>query len=73
MILVTSVAMVATILFAQRRWKLPPGSVTAVFFITANADNAIWEYRYGWVVVAALVGGSSATGTCGASIHGRAT
>jgi len=30
--------------------------VTAVFFITANADTAIWEYRYGWVVVAALVG-----------------
>jgi hypothetical protein len=57
MILLTSVGMVAAILFAQRRWKLPVGSVTAVFFITANADNAIWEYRHGWVVVAALVGG----------------
>jgi hypothetical protein len=57
MISFTSIALVALILFAQRRWKLPPGSVTAVFFVTANADNAIWEYRFGWVVVAALVGG----------------
>jgi hypothetical protein len=57
MISFTSVSLVALILFAQRRWKLPPGSVTAVFFVTANIDNAIWEYRFGWVVVAALVGG----------------
>ncbi len=57
MIAFTSIAMVAAILFAQRRWKLPPGSITLVFVVTASADNAIWEYRYGWVVVAALVGG----------------
>lgn len=57
MISFTSIGLVAIVLFAQRRWKLPPGSVTAMFFVIANIDNAIWEYRFGWVVVAALVGG----------------
>jgi hypothetical protein len=57
MISFTSVALIATILFAQRRWRLPWGSVTAVFCVTALADNAIWEFRFGWVVVAALAGG----------------
>lgn len=57
MILFTSVAMIALILFAQRRWKLPFGTVTVIFVAVAAADHAIWEYRFGWVVVAALVGG----------------
>ncbi|HUR86360.1 MAG TPA: hypothetical protein VMY78_13545 [Solirubrobacteraceae bacterium] len=57
MISITSIALVASILFAQRRWKLPPGSVTAVFVLTAVADNVVWEFRFGWVIVAALVGG----------------
>jgi hypothetical protein len=57
MIVFTSVAMIAVTLFALRRWKLPAGSVTAMFFVTANADNAIWEYQHGWVVLAALAGG----------------
>jgi hypothetical protein len=57
MISFTSIALVATILFAQRRWKLPFGSVTAVFVATALADNVIFEFRFGWVVLAALVGG----------------
>ena len=57
MILFTSVAMIAIVLFAQRRWKLPFGTVTVLFVAVAAADNAVWEYRFGWVVVAALVGG----------------
>lgn len=57
MISFTSVALIATVLFAQRRWKLPLGSVTVLFVATALADNAIWEFRFGWVVLAALVGG----------------
>ena len=57
MIAFTSVGMIATVLFVLRRWKPPVGSVTMLFFVTANANNAVWEYRYGWVVVAALVGG----------------
>jgi hypothetical protein len=57
MISFTSIAMIATILFAQRRWKLPFGSVTLLFVATALADNVIWEFRFGWVVLAALVGG----------------
>jgi hypothetical protein len=57
MISFTSIALIATILFAQRRWRLPWGSVTAVFCVTALADNAIWEFRFGWVVLAALAGG----------------
>jgi hypothetical protein len=57
MISITSIAMIAAILFAQRRWKLPPGSVTALFVAVAFADNVIWEFRVGWVVLAAFVGG----------------
>jgi hypothetical protein len=57
MISFTSIALIATVLFAQRRWKLPFGSVTALFVATALADNVIWEFRFGWVVLAALVGG----------------
>jgi hypothetical protein len=57
MITVTSIGLVGAVLFALRRWKLPVGSVTAMFFVVANADNGVWEYPFGWVVVAALVGG----------------
>jgi hypothetical protein len=57
MITATSIGLVAMVLFALRRWKLPVGSVTAMFVVVAAADNAVWEYRFGWVVVAALVGG----------------
>lgn len=57
MISITSIGMIAAILFAQRRWKLPPGSVTALFVTVAVADNVVWEFRFGWVVVAAFVGG----------------
>ena len=57
MISLTSLGLVGFALFTLRRWRLPFGSLTAVFFLTANFDNAVWEYRFGWVVVAALVGG----------------
>lgn len=43
-----------------RRWHMPFGSFTLVFTAAAAAVNAIWEYPFGWVVIAGTIGGLTA-------------
>ena len=60
LITLTTIAYMGSLLFALRRWRLPFGSATLIFTIPAAADNAIWEFRFGWVVLAAAAGGLTA-------------
>jgi len=60
MITITTISFMGAALLALRRWRLPFGSVTLMFTAAAAAVNAIWEYRFGWVVLGAIVGGLTA-------------
>jgi hypothetical protein len=60
MITVTTISLMGSVLLALRRWRLPFGSVALMFTVNAAAVNGIWEYRYGWVVASALIGGLTA-------------
>ncbi len=56
-VLMTNLVLMAPILVLLRRWRLPFGTVTAVFTTTAALMASLTEYRLGWTVGAAVVGG----------------
>lgn len=60
MITVTTISFMSAVLLALRRWRLPFGSVTLMFTVAAAAVNGIWEYRYGWTLPSAAIGGLTA-------------
>src|SRR4029077_1596110 len=47
----------APVLLALRRWRLPPGSVTIMFTVTAVLMCALTDFALGWSIAAAAVGG----------------
>ncbi len=56
-VLVTNVILVAPLLLALRRWRLPTGSITFVFTVVAAGMSTLTEFNQGWLIVAAVVGG----------------
>ncbi len=56
-IVVTNLVLMAPVLLALRRWRLPPGSVTIMFTVTAVLMCALTDFTLGWSIAAAAVGG----------------
>ena len=59
-IIVTNLLLMAPILLALRRWRLPLGSVTFVFTSVAVMMAGLAEYRLGGRILAAAAGGAAA-------------
>ena len=55
--LVTNVILVAPLLLALRRWRLPTGSITFLFTVVAAGMSTLTEFHQGWIIVAAVIGG----------------
>ena len=56
-VLVTNVIVIAPLLLALRRWRLPAGSITFMFTIVALGMATLTEFRQGWTVIPAIIGG----------------
>jgi hypothetical protein len=56
-VLVTNVILLAPVLFALRRWRLPFGSVTFLFGAVAVMMSGLSEYERWGAILAALAGG----------------
>jgi hypothetical protein len=59
-VIVTNLLLMAPILLALRRWRLPFGSVTFLFTSVALTMTGLAEYRLGWTILAAAAGGATA-------------
>ncbi len=59
-VIVTNLLLMAPVLLALRRWRLPFGSVTFLFTSVAVMMTGLAEYRLGWTILAAAVGGLTA-------------
>ena len=59
-IILTNLLLMAPILLALRRWRLPLGSVTFVFTSVAVMMAGLAEYRLGGRILAAAAGGAAA-------------
>jgi hypothetical protein len=59
-IIVTSLLLIAPVLLALRRWRLPFGSVTFLFTSVAVMMTGLAEFRLGWTILAAAAGGAVA-------------
>jgi hypothetical protein len=56
-VIVTNLLLMAPVLLALRRWRLPFGSVTFLFTSVAVMMTGLAEYRLGWTIMAAAAGG----------------
>ncbi len=56
-VITTNLLLMAPVLLALRRWRLPFGSVTFLFTCVAVMMTGLAEYRLGWTIVAAAIGG----------------
>ena len=56
-VIMTNLLLMAPVLLALRRWRLPFGSVTFLFTSVAVMMTGLAEYRLGWTIVAAAAGG----------------
>jgi hypothetical protein len=56
-VLVTNIILMAPVVFALRRWRLPFGSVTFLFGAVAGMMSGLSEYDRWGTIVAALAGG----------------
>jgi hypothetical protein len=56
-VIVTNLLLIAPVLLALRRWRPPFGSVTFLFTSVAVMMTGLAEYRLGWTILAAAVGG----------------
>jgi hypothetical protein len=56
-VLVTNVILIAPLMLALRRWRLPTGSITFMFAVVAMGMSTLTEFRQGWIVIPAIVGG----------------
>jgi hypothetical protein len=59
-VLTANILLMAPLLFAMRRWRLPFGTATVLFTTQAVIESSMKEMQRGWVVVAALVAGLAA-------------
>jgi hypothetical protein len=59
-VIVTNLLLMAPVLLALRRWRLPFGSVTFLFTSVAVMMTGLAEFRLGWTIVAAGAGGLAA-------------
>ena len=64
-VVVTNFVLLAPVLLALRRWRLPFGSVTAMWTTVAVLMGALTEFRLGGTVLAAFLGGLAADGLIG--------
>jgi hypothetical protein len=56
-IVITNLVLMAPVLLALRRWRLPAGSVTIMFTVVAVMMCALTNFSMGWAIAAAFVGG----------------
>ena len=56
-VLTANILLMAPLLFAMRRWRLPFGSATLLFTTQAVIESAMKEMERGWAVAAALLAG----------------
>ena len=56
-VLITNIILLAPIFMTLRRWRLPFGSVTAMWTIVAALMAALSEFRLGGTIAAAAIGG----------------
>jgi hypothetical protein len=56
-VVVTNLLLMAPLLLALRRWRLPFGSVTFLFTGVGVMMTGLAEYRLGWTILAAAAGG----------------
>ena len=56
-VLTANILLMAPLLFAMRRWRLPVGTATVLFTTQAVIESSMKEMQRGWVVVAALLAG----------------
>jgi hypothetical protein len=59
-VVVTSIILMAPLLVLLRRWRLPFGSATVLFGAVAALMASLTEFRLGWTVLGAVVGGVAA-------------
>jgi hypothetical protein len=59
-VLTANILLMAPLLFAMRRWRLPFGTATVLFTTQALIESSMKEMQRGWVVVAALLAGLAA-------------
>ena len=59
-VITTNLVLLAPILLALRRWRLPFGSVTFLYTSVAVMMAGLAEYRLGWTILAAAAGGLTA-------------
>jgi hypothetical protein len=56
-VLTTNLLLIAPLLFAMRRWKLPFGSATFLFTLVSVIESSMKNMERGWAVAAALLAG----------------
>src|SRR5205823_4385232 len=56
-VLIANIVLLAPVLMALRRWRLPFGSITTMWTVVAALMAALSEFRLGGTIVAAAVGG----------------
>ncbi len=56
-VLVTNLILLAPLLLALRRWRLPPGSATFLFVVVAASMSALSGFALGGAILAAAAGG----------------
>jgi hypothetical protein len=61
-IIVTNVVLMAPVLLAVRRWRLPFGSVTFLFTVTAFLMSSLTNFASAGAILAAAIGGRTADG-----------
>src|SRR5262245_49151954 len=59
-VLAANLLLMAPLLFAMRRWRLPFGAATFLFTTQALIESSMREMARGWAVVAALLAGLAA-------------
>jgi hypothetical protein len=59
-VLTANILLMAPLLFAMRRWRLPFGSATVLFTTQAVIESSMKDMQRGWAVVAALLAGLAA-------------
>lgn len=57
MLYLTSLLLMAPVLLALRRWRLPFGSITFMWTLIIASDLVAYQYNRGWTLVAVVLGG----------------
>jgi hypothetical protein len=57
MLYMTGLLLMAPVLLALRRWRLPFGSITFIWTLIIASDLVAYQYNRGWTLVAVVLGG----------------